>query len=80
MECRSLLSSLSLFALLISHPKAPLMALPSYLRARLLDRAEELGLSSSGLPLLLEELARWLPSPTIEAFLSDLEELSSADL
>jgi hypothetical protein len=56
------------------------MALPSYLRARLLDRAEELGLASSGLPLLLEELARWLPSPTIEAFLSDLEELSSADL
>jgi hypothetical protein len=56
------------------------MALPSCLRAQLLDRAEELGLSSSGLPFLLEELARWLPSPTIEAFLLDLEELSSADL
>lgn len=51
------------------------MALPSCFRARLLDRAEELGLASSGLPLVLEELARWLPTPTLEAFLSDLEEL-----
>jgi len=51
------------------------VALPSYFRARLLDRAEELGLASSGLPLVLEELARWLPIPTLEAFLSDLEEL-----
>lgn len=49
--------------------------LPSYQRALLLDRAEEAGLASSGLPLVLEELARWLPSATIEAFLSDLEEL-----
>jgi hypothetical protein len=54
--------------------------LPSYQRALLLDRAEELGLSSSGLPFLLEELAKWLPSATIEAFLLDLEELSSGDL
>jgi hypothetical protein len=51
--------------------------LPSYLRARLLDRAEELGLASSGLPLLLEELALWLPSATIEAFLFDLDEIAS---
>jgi hypothetical protein len=49
--------------------------LPSYQRALLLDRAEELGLSASGLPFLLEELALWLPCATIEAFLSDLEEL-----
>jgi hypothetical protein len=49
--------------------------LPSYQRALLLDRAEDLGLSPSGLPLLLEELARWLPTATIEAFLSDLEEI-----
>jgi hypothetical protein len=49
--------------------------LPSYQRALLLDRAEDLGLSSSGLPLLLEELARWLPTATIQAFLSDLEEI-----
>ena len=49
--------------------------LPSYQRALLLDRAEALGLSSSGLPLLLEELARWLPAATIQAFLSDLEEI-----
>ena len=49
--------------------------LPSYQRALLLDRAEDLGLSSSGLPLLLEELARWLPAATIQAFLSDLEEM-----
>lgn len=53
------------------------MALPSYSRALLLDRAEELGLSSSGLPFLLEELCRWLPSATIEAFLSDLEEITA---
>ena len=51
--------------------------LPSYQRALLLDRAEELGLSSSGLPFLLEELAKWLPSATIEAFLCDLEELTA---
>jgi len=51
---------------------------PSYARALLLDRAEELGLSSSGLPFVLEELARWLPSATLEAFLADLEELSSS--
>lgn len=51
------------------------MALPSYIRSLLLDRAEEAGLASSGLPLVLEELARWLPSATIEAFLLDLEEL-----
>ena len=51
--------------------------LPSYQRALLLDRAEELGLSSSGLPFLLEELARWLPTATIEAFLCDLEELTA---
>lgn len=51
------------------------MVLPSYHRVLLLDRAEELGLASSGLPLVLEELARWLPSATLEAFLSDLEEL-----
>ncbi len=51
------------------------MALPSHIRSLLLDRAEETGLASSGLPLVLEELARWLPSATIEAFLSDLEEL-----
>jgi hypothetical protein len=50
------------------------MASPSYLPALLLDRAEELGLSESGLPFLLEELSRWLPSATIEAFLADLEE------
>jgi len=56
------------------------MALPSYQRALLLDRAEELGLASSGLPFLLEELAMWLPTATIEAFLLDLEELSSGDL
>lgn len=49
--------------------------LPSYQRALLLDRAEDLGLSSSGLPLLLEELACWLPTATIQAFLSDLEEI-----
>ena len=49
--------------------------LPSYQRALLLDRAEDLGLSSSGLPLLLEELARWLPTATIQAFLSDLQEI-----
>ena len=49
--------------------------LPAYQRALLLDRAEALGLSSSGLPLLLEELARWLPAATIQAFLSDLEEI-----
>ena len=53
------------------------MVLPSYSRARLLDRAEEAGLASSGLPLVLEELARWLPSATVEAFLSDLEEILS---
>ncbi len=51
--------------------------LPSYQRALLLDRAEELGLSASGLPFLLEELALWLPCATIKAFLSDLEELCS---
>ena len=49
--------------------------LPSYQRALLLDRAEDLGLSSSGLPFLLEELARWLPTATIQAFLSDLKEI-----
>jgi len=49
--------------------------LPSYHRSLLLDRAEELGLAPSGLPLVLEELARWLPSATLEAFLSDLEEI-----
>jgi hypothetical protein len=54
--------------------------LPSCQRALLLDRAEELGLASSGLPFVLEELARWLPEATIEAFLLDLEVLSSADL
>jgi hypothetical protein len=51
--------------------------LPSYQRALLLDRAEELGLSFSGLPFLLEELAKWLPSATIDAFLCDLEELTA---
>jgi hypothetical protein len=51
--------------------------LPSYQRALLLDRAEDLGLSASGLPYLLEELALWLPCATIEAFLSDLEDLCS---
>jgi len=53
------------------------VALPSYQRALLLDRAEDLGLASSGLPLVLEELARWLPSATLEAFLSDLEEITA---
>jgi hypothetical protein len=49
--------------------------IPSYQRALLLDRAELLGLAPSGLPLLLEELARWRPAATIQAFLSDLEEM-----
>lgn len=52
------------------------MPAPSYIRALLLDRAEELGPAPSGLPLLLEELARWLPAATLEAFLQDLEELA----
>jgi hypothetical protein len=51
--------------------------LPSCSRSALLDRAEALGLASSGLPFVLEELARWLPSATLEAFLSDLEEILS---
>lgn len=54
---------------------APLPSSPSALRALLLERAEELGSSPSSLPFVLEELARWLPSSTIEAFLLDLEEL-----
>lgn len=49
--------------------------LPAYHRALLLNRAEELGLADSGLPVLLEELARWLPTATIEQFLDDLTEL-----
>lgn len=51
------------------------MPAPSYVRALLLDHAETLGLAQSGLPLLLEELAMWLPAATVEAFLLDLEEL-----
>jgi hypothetical protein len=50
--------------------------LPAYYRALLLDRAEELGLAQSGLPVLLEELARWLPTTTIEQFLEDLTDLA----
>lgn len=50
--------------------------LPAYHRALLLDRAEELGLADSGLPVLLEELARWLPTATIEQFLEDLTDLA----
>jgi hypothetical protein len=53
--------------------------LKNYHRALLLDRAEELGLAQSGLPVLLEELARWLPSATCEAFLRDLEELMECE-
>lgn len=53
--------------------------LPAYHRALLLDRAEQLGLAESGLPVLLEELARWLPTATLEAFLQDLEELADCD-
>lgn len=52
------------------------MAAPSYARDLLLHRAEELGTAPSGLPVLLEELARWLPAATLEAFLQDLEELA----
>ena len=51
------------------------MPAPSYIRALLLDRAADLGPAASGLPVLLEELARWLPVATLEAFLEDLEEL-----
>ena len=53
--------------------------LPAYHRALLLDRAEELGLAQSGLAVLLEELARWLPAATIEQFLDDLRELADCD-
>jgi hypothetical protein len=49
--------------------------LPSDIRSLFLQRAEELGAAPSSLPLVLEELARWLPSATLEAFLADLEEL-----
>jgi hypothetical protein len=49
--------------------------LPSDIRSLFLERAEELGSAPSSLPLVLEELARWLPSATLEAFLADLEEL-----
>ena len=52
------------------------MPSPSYVRALLLDRADDLGPAASGLPVLLEELARWLPAATLEAFLQDLEELA----
>jgi hypothetical protein len=55
------------------------MPAPAYVRALLLDRAEELGLARSGLPVLLEELARWLPTATLEAFLQDLAELSDCE-
>lgn len=55
------------------------MPVPAYVRALLLDRAEELGLARSGLPVLLEELARWLPTATLEAFLQDLAELSDCE-
>lgn len=55
------------------------MPAPAYVRALLLDRAEELGLAQSGLPLLLEELARWLPTATLEAFLQDLAELTERE-
>lgn len=55
------------------------MPAPSYVRALLLDRAEELGLAQSGLPVLLEELARWLPAATVEAFLLDLADLAKCD-
>lgn len=51
--------------------------IPSCSRSALLDRAEALGLASSGLPFVLEELTRWLPSATLDAFLSDLEEILS---
>ena len=72
MASRSGLSSRSPSLLLISPLLLLLMASPSELRSLLLDRAEELGLAPSGLPWLLEELARWLPSAEIEAFLADL--------
>ena len=55
------------------------MPATAYVRALLLDRAEELGLARSGLPVLLEELARWLPTATLEAFLQDLAELSDCE-
>jgi len=55
------------------------MSAPAYVRALLLDHAEELGLAQSGLPVLLEELARWLPTATLEAFLQDLAELADCD-
>lgn len=59
---------------LTPYSEAPLM-LPSEARSLFLERAEELGSAPSSLPLVLEELARWLPSATLEAFLADLEEL-----
>lgn len=49
--------------------------LPSEARSLFLERAEELGSSPSSLPVVVEELAYWLPPATLEAFLSDLEEL-----
>lgn len=55
------------------------MPAPAHVRALLLDRAEELGLAQSGLPVLLEELARWLPAATVEAFLLDLADLAKCD-
>jgi len=55
------------------------MPAPAHVRALLLDRAEELGLARSGLPVLLEELARWLPAATLEAFLRDLADLAKCD-
>ena len=55
------------------------MPAPAYVRALLLDRAEELGLARSGLPVLLEELALWLPTATLEAFLQDLAELADCE-
>jgi hypothetical protein len=55
------------------------MPAPAYVRDMLLDRADELGLARSGLPVLLEELARWLPTATLEAFLQDLAELADCD-
>lgn len=58
----------------IPYSEAPLM-LPSDIRSLFLERTEELGFAPSSLPLVLEELARWLPSATLEAFLADLEEL-----
>lgn len=53
--------------------------LPAYHRALLLDRAEDLGLAESGLPVLLDELARWLPKATIEQFLEDLADIADCE-